>query len=306
MMKYFCIVSALLLYAHQDLYPITTVYNLRIAAPASARQEIYEKLGQTLHSILLGTYVHQSRTVRNGNAQALDAGLFDYTYSFKEWYVRCDSAIGRVHERIKLTEKETTHTQADDVLFSGGYRQTLHERLNVAYSALLGIPTHKDHGFEYFQFGTGHTAIGIQIDGIYTFGRSPSHSLIMAARFLHFFTANAQLPVPTLSPLCIRLGLGNVVDLFLAYHKALKKKHHLEIGYNPSCVFGVTTKPSLGDAVSTSGVRNTWYGAYRYIFVAKKHPMGCSIGISYGFDSGSHPISMKNVTSCWAAYGINF
>lgn len=304
-MNYFLKFLVLVVCIHQGLYPITTVYNLRIAAPASARQEIYTKVGKTLDSIFLGTYVHQSRKVRNGNAQLLDAGLFDYIYSFKNWYLRCDAAVGRVHENIKLTERETTHTQTDDILFSGGYRQT-HDRLNMAYSALFGFPTHKDHSFEYFQLGTGHVALGVQVDGIYTFGCDRSHNVIMAARFLHFFEANTLLPVPTQAPLCIKLGLGNVVDLFLAYHKSIQKKHHFEIGYNPSCAFGVTTKPSLGDAIPTSGVRNTWYTMYRYIFIAKKHPMGFAVGTSYGFDSGNHPLSMKHVASFWAAYGINF
>src|SRR5204863_6278240 len=100
--------------------------------------------------------------------QTVQCGLGDYIYSFKKWYIRFDVAVGKVHENLPVGA-QTTHTQADDILFSTGYRQTaVDDRLSLAYSLLLGIPTHKDHGFEYFQFGTGHSALGAQIDGIYT------------------------------------------------------------------------------------------------------------------------------------------
>ena len=141
----------LLLYA-ADLCGITIVYNMRIAAPASARQELYAKLGATLHSIIAGTYVHQERTMKNGDEQNVNAGLVDYTYSFENFYVRLDAAIGRVHEDIQLGGS-TTHTQVDDILFSTGYRHTATPKLNLAYSFLASVPTHKDHGFEWDSSG---------------------------------------------------------------------------------------------------------------------------------------------------------
>lgn len=295
----FCIINL----HHHYSFAVTIVYNMKIAAPAIARKELYEKLGKTLSSILAMTYVRQTRTNRGCNEQTLDCGFADYVYSLKNFYARVDAAVGRVHEDLHVGGS-TTHTQVDDLLFSTGYRHEALPALNLAYSFLLGVPTHKDRGFEFFQFGTGHWAVGAQIDGIYTYGEAHNNSILMALRYLYFFKAKTLVPLPT-HPLCVDLALGNVVDLFIAYHKQFKG-HHVELGYNPSCVFNVKTSPSLGDLLPSSGVRNTWYTAYRYIFVAKNHPMGVLCGVSYGFDSGSNPITLKRVVTFWGAYGINF
>ena len=229
--------------------------------------------------------------------------LAEYIYATDHFYLRFDAALGRVHENIQ-TGGSTTHTQLDDLLCSTGYRHEATPSLNLAYSFLLGIPTHKDRSFQFFQFGTGHWGTGAQIDGIYTFGYARDNSLLMALRCIHFFKAKTFVPLPT-DPLFVDLALGNVLDIFLAYQKRINK-HLLEIGYNPSVAFGVKTTPSLGDLVPSSGIRNTLYTAYRYIFIAKEHPMGISLGISYGFDSGNNPITLKRIVTAWAIYGINF
>lgn len=292
-----------LLWYVTDLCGITIVYNMRIASPATARQELYAKLGTTLPSIIAGTYVHQQRTMKNGDEQNVNAGLVDYIYSFESFYVRLDAAVGRVHEAIQLGGS-TTHTQMDDLLFSAGYRHTATPKLNLAYSFLAGVPTHKDHSFEYLQFGTGHCSVGGQIDGVYSFGEHGTNSLLMALRCFHFFKATAIVPLPT-NRICVDFDLGNVFDVFIAYQKKVNK-HFFELGYNPSFAFSVSTKPSLGDTLPSSGIRNTWYAAYRYVFLTKKHPMGVLCGASYGFDSGSDIIGVKHGFSLWAGYGINF
>lgn len=295
---------SLIVLSHRDTCAVTIVYNMRIAAPATARKELYTKLGKSLPSVLAMTYVNQTRKTRGGNDQMINAGLADYVYSFKHFYVRLDAAVGRVHEDLQAGGS-TTHTEVDDLLFSTGYRHEAFPTLNLAYSFLLGIPTHNDHSFEYFQFGTGHWATGAQMDGIYTFRDGRNDSLLMALRYLHFFKAKTLVSLPT-HPFCVDLALGNVIDIFVAYHKKFKKQHHLEFGYNPSFAFGVKASPSLGDALPSSGIRNTWYTAYRYIFIVKQYPMGVSLGVSYGFDNGSQLISLKRVVSAWGAYGINF
>lgn len=287
-----------------DTHAVTVVYNMRIVAPQSARKELYAKLGKSLPSIFAAAYVNQKRTARSGNEQTVNAGLAEYIYATDHLYLRFDAALGRVHEELQATGTSTTHTQVDDILCSIGYRHEATPFLNLAYSFLLGIPTHKDRSFQFFQFGTGHWATGGQIDGVYTFGDAHDNSFLMALRCIHFFKAKTFVPLPV-SPLTVDLALGNVFDIFLAYHKRINK-HHLEFGYNPSIAFGVKTTPSLGDLVPSSGIRNTWYTAYRYIFIAKEHPMGFSLGLSYGFDNGNNPVTLKKIVSVWAIYGINF
>lgn len=284
------------------VYGVTIVYNMRIASPPTARQELYEKLGTHLPSILAMTYVHQSRKLKTGQDQLVDAGLVDYVYSWRNLYVRVDAAVGRVHEQS--VPRSTTHTQMDDILVSTGYRHTATDRLNLAYSFLFSIPTHKDHGFEYFQFGTGHCSVGGQIDGIYSFGEQKTDALLLALRMLHFFKASARVPLPT-TPICVGFDLGNVCDVFIAYQKRIKK-HIFELGYNPSFAFSVSTNPELPERIPSFGIRNNGYAAYRYIFLTKKHPMGFSLGVSYGADAVPKNVGIKRVVSCWGAYGINF
>lgn len=291
----------LLSYASQ-LCCVSIVYNMRIAAPPTARQELYTKLGVTLPSIIVMSYVHQSRTTKKGAEQKVNAGLADYIYSFKDFYVRVDAAVGQTHE--ESATRRTKHTQVDDILLYAGYRQTATPKLNIAYSFLLGIPTHKDHGFEYFQFGTGHVAAGAQTDGVYTFGKHGAHSMIMALRFLHFFKSETIVPLPT-QRICVDFNLGNIFDIFIAYHKKIKT-HHFEVGYNPSFAFSVSAKPSLGEALPSYGIRNAYYAAYRYLFIVKKHPMGFSAGVSYSSDAAPKDVGLKRVISCWGVYGINF
>lgn len=291
----------LLLYA-AHASGVSLVYNMRIAAPATARQELYAKLGVTLPSIIAMTYVYQSRKLKNGADQTVNAGLVDYIYSFKDFYVRIDSAVGRAHEESSI--RNSTHTQMDDILFSAGYRHTATPKLNLAYSFLLGVPTHKDHGFEYFQFGTGHCTAGGQIDGIFSLAEQGASSILMALRFLHFFKSQAIVPLPT-QRICVDFNLGNLFDIFFAYHKKIKT-HHFEVGYNPSFAFSVNTKPALPEALPTFGIRNTCYAAYRYIFIVKRHPMGISLGVSYGADAAPKDVGLQRVISCWGAYGINF
>ncbi len=288
----------------QDLCGATIVYNLRIAAPTTARQEAYAKQGAKLPSILAGTYVYQRRTLNSGNQQNINAGLVDYIYSFEHFYVRIDSAIGHTREAIQLGGLTSSHTQMDDILLSAGYRHKATPQLNLAYSLLAGIPTHKDHAFEYLQFGTGHCSIGGQVDGAYSFGEQNTNALLMALRCFHFFEATSIVPLPT-HRICVDFDLGNVFDIFVSYQKKINA-HFFEFGYNPSFAFSVSTEPSLGELLPSSGIRNTWYAAYRYIFLTKKHPMGILCGASYGFDSGSALIGIKNGFSLWAGYGINF
>ena len=47
---------------------------MRIAAPQTARKELYAKLGRSLPSILAVAYVNQKRKARSGNDQLVNAG----------------------------------------------------------------------------------------------------------------------------------------------------------------------------------------------------------------------------------------
>lgn len=285
------------------LHGVSIVYNMRIVAPPTYRQELYKKLGVTLPSIAAMIYLNQQRTVKNGNKQSVNAGLAEYLYTKNAFYFRFDTAIGHVHEDIKIGGS-TSHTQPDDLLFAAGYQQSVKPTFNMTYSFLVGMPTHKDRNFQYFQFGTGHWALGGQIDTIYVWGDQPTNALLTAVRLLHFYPAQTKIPTTT-EPLCVDFHLGNLFDMFIAYHKKLNN-HHVEFGYNPSFALSVSTSPALPTPVPSHGIRNNWYGTYRYLFVTKHHPMGFLVGLSYGSDIIPKVVGLKRVVTCWGAYGINF
>ncbi len=280
----------------------SAVYNMRIATVTSERAHMYERLGIKLPSILVGTFLHQSRKRKPDFNQTIDGPLFNYIYSFDDFYVRLDAACARVHETGPQTC--TTHTQMDDLLFSAGYRHTINKKLHNAYSFLFGVPTHKYHGLEYFQFGTGHCGAGVQLDGIYAFDTHERSSFLAAVRFIHFFNAKAIVPLVT-KRICVDLSIGNLVDILLAYHRKWAR-HHVEIGYNPEFVYKVGSCPPLEPALPSRGIRSTWYSTYRYIFVIKKHPMGAGVGVSYGFDHLPKHVGLKRIIAVWGSYGVNF
>jgi len=286
-----------------DILGISIVYNPRIATVTTGRQRIYERLGVYLPSIAVGTLVNQKRIQRPDIPEELRGGLVSYIYSFQSFYVRVDSAVGSVAE--KIADCWLSHTQVDDVLFSTGYRHTIGPKLNIAYSALIGIPVHKDYGLEFFQLGTGHVGAGLQVDTIYAFSSEETQMLAAMARFVHFFSTTAPVVIAE-KKTCVDLSIGNIVDILIAYSHRFRKRHYVELGYNPEFAFDIASCPSLGSALPSMGIRSTWFADYKFIFVPHKHPMGILLGLSYGFDHRPTTIGLKRIVTWWASWGINF
>lgn len=298
-----CIIGLL----HVSLYAVTEVYNLRISTLTSERIDLDATVGanENLPSIFTTKLVTRIRKTRIGNEQLLGATMNSLIYTYKKFYARVDTGWGYVRERdADPTVATTRHTQPDDILFSIGYRHLVKPHVHLTYSTLVGVPTHKDHSFEFFQFGTGHYAVGGQIDSIVK--QEPS-AWITALRCVHFFKAKAPFPTATT---CIPLdfSLGNLVDIIIAYYRKIHNKHSLEIGYNPTFAFSLHSCPPLSfNDLPTYGIRNAWYSIYRYSFVRGKYPMGIGLNVSYGFDIAPKlDSSIRRNMSFWISYNVKF
>ncbi len=302
-----CILSMLLsmLIPYATLHSVSEVYNLRVSTITSEQLMLgAPSERKTPPASLTTKAVARYREDKQGNEQWLVANLTSLIYAYKNLFARVDGSFGYIREKtVDAPPIITRHTQTDDLLFSVGYKHAIHKRFDVTYTLLAGIPTHKDTGFQFYQFGTGHYGIGGQISGIF---KNSSHAWIGAARCVHFFNAPAQVP---LDPGCIEVNfaLGNLTDLLLAFYKNFLKDHSIEIGYNPTCITNLSTKPALDPILPSSSIRNSWYSIYRYSFFKCGHPMGIGVSASYGFDITPKidTIAKRNI-SCWLSYTIKF
>lgn len=302
-MKRSFLLIVILVHYSSDIVGISIVYNIRIASTTEERKERYESVS-TKPSILIGTYVNQTRRRYNAIDEMVNGGLLSYNYSFKPFFISLDGAFGNVvGEDLSLAK--SNHTQADDLLFTTGYRHKVGSHLNLAYSFLFGIPTHKDYGLEYFQLGTGHVGSGVQLDGIYSLDAIKHSSIATAFRFVHFFDAMAPVTINEVKTR-VNLNVGDFVDVLIAYRKKWRNHHTIECGYNPEFAFNIRACPTL-PILPSNVIRSSFYATYRYIFLAhNNHPMGIALGFSYGFDNTPKDIGLKRILSTWFSYGINF
>lgn len=294
-----CIVALL----HVSLHALTEVYNLRITTLTAERLDLDDNFGTHLPALFTSKLITRIRETRIGNNQLLAANMNSIIYSYKKLYARVDTCWGYVRERsVDIT---TQNTQSDDILFSTGCRHTVNPHVHVTYSALLGIPTHKDYAFEFFQLGTGHYAIGGQIDSIF---KQDNHSWVTAVRCVHFFKAQAKFPTEESTCMPLDFSLGNFVDIIIAYYRKIHRNHSFEIGYNPTFAFSIHACPPLScHDLPSYGIRNSWYSIYRYSFVTCQHPMAIGLSASYGFDIAPRiDGAIGRNMSCWISYNINF
>lgn len=284
------------------LYGVTEVYNLRVSTLTAERINLDEKFSaKNMPGVFTSKLVTRIRQKNRGDKQLLVADVNTIIYSYKNFYARADFAFGYVREKTAIAT--TKHTQTDDILLAVGYNHHIHPRLSLTYTVLGGIPTHKDYGFEFFEFGTGHYAIAGQIAGIV---KNETHSWISALRYIHFFNAKATVPLET-TCMPVDFALGNVTDIIIAFYKRIHKDHSLEIGYNPTFAINISTRPALDPLLPSSGIRNGWYSTYRYAFEKGKHPMAIGLSASYSFDiTPKIDAAVKSNVSCWISYTIKF
>jgi hypothetical protein len=293
------------------LQSVSLVYNLRIAQTTRRQAQQQAAQPSQRHSIFSATLVDQFYKLHDDTRQNVTGGIGTYNYATKDYYFRVIGAAGHVKSKRfdELVDREVTfaRTQTDDILFSGGYNYRISDRATVTFSGLLGLPTHKDRGLEGIQMGTGHVGLGGQFDGAFAYAAHDTtvHSIMTAARLVHFFPRKAGLAVNE-QPLSFDVELGNIGDLLIA-HYSRWGRHAFEIGYNPGFAFGAKINPPIPE-LSSSGVlvRSSFYAAYLYGFLIKDMLSAINFGLSYSFDHNSRPLARKYIVSLWVTWGINF
>lgn len=290
------------------LYCVSLVYNLRIAQ-TTRRHVLQTPQPVHKHNVFTGTLVEQFYKLNDGTHQDVTGGIGNYIYSTKDYYFRVLGAAGRVKSERKdeLTNSEITfeRTQTDDIFFNLGYNHEISDRATATFSGLLGLPTHRNTELEGVQMGTGHVGLGIQFDGALKYSQDNHHSIMTAARLVHFFPRRAGLVVNE-QPLSFNVDLGNIADLLIS-HFSIWGRHAFEVGYNPGFAFGAKITPPIPE-LSSPGVivRSTFYAAYLYGFLIKELQSAVSFGFSYGFDHSSRPLARKYIVSLWGTWGIRF
>jgi hypothetical protein len=283
-----------------DLSCVSIVYNLRIAQTTRRQNFPSEDIFPSIGAITLFDQVHK---LRDGTHQNVGGGLGTYILMQDHSYFRAEFAAG--HVRASKDGLHLSRTQTDDILFSAGYNHVINDRSTVTLSGLLGFPTHKDFVLEGLQLGTGHIGCGVQLDGSYSYSPHQTHSVITAARFLHFFPRGVDFQIANLHE-HFKIDPGNIYDLFIAHHSKWQN-HILEVGYNPTFAFGAKIHPQFDDFNRLARfIRSSFYGAYTYGFKIKDHVSALVFGLSYGFDHIRTPVQNKYVVSAWVTWGINF
>lgn len=205
-----------------------------------------------------------------------------------------------------MTQKDNStfaRTQTDDVLLTLGYSKAITKRTKATLSCLFGFPTHKDDSFAGIQFGTGHNAFGLQLDGSFWLSNEGDKSLLAAARYIRFFPANVCIPINN-TPHMYYLDIGNLVDLIVGYNHRFGTSA-FECGYNASFLFSASIYPALENVTSQLNyIRSNFYASFKHIFLRECHPTGMIVALSYGFDN--KPKIFRKIVTLWAAWGINF
>lgn len=284
---------------------ISIVYNIRIAE-TSKMQTVASMFPRP--SLGLVTLFGTFRERYNGIKEGAGGGLFTLLYAPEKFYLRVDGAVGHVFSHDHGVN--FSQTQADDLLFSAGYSHGKPDKYRLTYSGLVGFPLHKDTSLEAVQFGYGSYGLGGQLDGSFIYGHNTNHSLRGAARFIHFF--------PRLSPGVVNnvveqfnFGVGNLADLFIAFHSNIKKPHNtihkIEAGYNASFFFGAQISPRFDEAITKAGyIRHSFYGIYKYHFLINKIPNLVALALSLGFESAPKYLGNKQIILFWTSWGVNF
>lgn len=279
---------------------ISIVYNLRVAQ--TTKRIIIDPLfpKPSLGTITpFGTF----REKYNGVKHHCGGGLFTLIYSPHSFFLRVDAAVARVSSFDNGVYFK--RTQADDLLFSGGYSPHISDKMRITFSGLLGFPTHKDTSLEFVQFGYGHYGLGGQIDGSFIYSSNRDHTIRCAARLIHFFPRTIAIPIENQFEL-FKYNNGNLADLFIAFHSKIGF-HSIETGYDASFFFNAAIHPHYDDAVKkTNYIRNSFYGIYKYRYVIHDVAQMLALALSYGFDSKPKIYGNKRIITIWGSWTVNF
>ena len=288
-------------------HAVTIVYNMRVAE-ITKRQQLDPSKRKP--NIIGETTFGQWRKIKNGARQSAYGAIATYIFSQKSFYLKIDGAVG--HVRNDLDTITIKRTQTDDILFSGGYGHAVGQYSRFTYSALLGVPTHRDFILDLAQFGTGHVGIGGQFDAAYAYVPDRSRVLLAATRLIHFFPRNVSSHDPCIKPLynCFQyyLKTGNIADLYVAHQMNWNKVNRFECGYDATFIgFGSSIQPEIPNfGGSALFIRNSFFGAYSRIIPIGKVKTGMIIGLSGGFDSRPPTFGNTYMITAWALYGVLF
>jgi hypothetical protein len=260
----------------------TVVYNLRISQ--ITRQQVQQITGKQGDNVILFTNLFQQWfKFRCGIKQTITGTLVSYIQTKQSWYIKLDGALAHVHNLFPCTELK--RNQTDDILISVGYGIIPRENTRISFTGIVGIPTHKDTILDGIQFGTGHYALGGQLDGsqAYTVGRP--HFLLWALRYIHFFPRTVQFDDPT-RPQRYDFALGNLVDVYISHQSNWDKRHRIEFGYDGIFDFNTRFCPSLTNVnVPTHFVRNSYFVAYARRIKQFNRPGALIFVLSYSSDA---------------------
>lgn len=299
------------------IYPAVTVsvsivYNMRIAT--ITRRQRFDSQQQAFHNLLSGVPFAQWRKIQSGNFKQNDYGaLGTYIYSKENYYLKVDSAAGRVNSTIigENSCLKISRTQTDDILFTGGFGHSAGKHARFAYSALFGVPTHRNYILEFSQFGIGHIGLGGQIDGSYNYSQNGTHTIFGAMRLIHFFGRAIEVKDSCLKPLyahtCYNLKPGNVADLFISHQTVWNKRNRFEFGYDATFGFGASICPTIVNFGGTATlIRNSFFGAYSRLIPIHERPTGIIVAFSGGFDSKPKLLGNSYFLTIWGLWGFAF
>lgn len=281
-----------------SMQSITIVYNLRISQ-ITRRQAISGN-----PSLFITNLFQQWYKFRNGSKQTDLGVLSSYIRTGTSWYFNVNGAVA--HVESTFNRNKISRNQFDDILLSGGYGIIPRKGTQITFSGHFGIPTHKDTILEGVEFGTGHYAIGAQIDGSQAYKVGQPHFLLWALRLIHFFPRTIALDTP---PLVQRyhFALGNIADIFLAHQSNWAKRHRIEFGYDGVFGFGAKVCPDIANFGATIHfIRNNVYFSYAHRIKTFNKPSAWLITVSYGADTGRNQFRRTYVITVVGSWAINF
>lgn len=278
---------------------VTIVYNMRIAQ-ITRRQTITGN-----PSLIVANAFQQWFKLRNGLKQYSNGLLTSYIHTGSSWYAKIDIAGGHVHNSFNC--QELTRNQTDDILISTGYGMEPRKGTKVSFTGHVGIPTHKDTILDGIQFGTGHYALGPQIDGSQAYNPLRPHFFLWALRLIHFFPRTITTPQGNPWPQKYSFALGNIFDIYLAHQSNWNMHHRIEFGYDGTFGFGADINPAFENFSATAHfLRNNFYISYARKIRAFGKPSGLIFTFSSGYDPYPTCLGRHYSVNIFISWAINF